>query len=168
MGRFEEARTALDRALASDPINPEALHNLGVIYERLGDQPAAISQYREALRYAPQYRPSREALLRLTGSAQVGGPTTPAEQHAFELAQEASLAARRADYALAHRLLDQAERSAPRYSLVHRYRANVAYLEGDHPRAIAALERAVTLEPDNLLYQRNLEKLRQEAPGSGS
>jgi tetratricopeptide (TPR) repeat protein len=54
---------------------------------------------------------------------------------------------------------------APDYSLVYQYQSNVAYLMGDLARAIAALERALEIEPDNALFQSNLEKLRAQVGG---
>jgi len=54
---------------------------------------------------------------------------------------------------------------------VPHYRSNVAHLMGDRAGAIAALKRALELEPDNALYRTNLERLERErisAPGSGS
>jgi tetratricopeptide (TPR) repeat protein len=56
--------------------------------------------------------------------------------------------------------LDEAERIAPRYALVQQYRANVAFLMGDRARAIAALEKALEIEPDNALYKSNLARLK--------
>ena len=44
--------------------------------------------------------------------------------------------------------LDEAERVAPHYALVQQYRSNVAYLMGDRAAAIAALKKALALEPD--------------------
>jgi uncharacterized membrane protein len=45
------------------------------------------------------------------------------------------------------------------YALVHQYRSNVAFLMGDRERAVTALRQALTLEPDNALYQSNLRRL---------
>ncbi len=56
--------------------------------------------------------------------------------------------------------LDEAQRIAPRLALVHQYRSNVAFLRGERAAAIAALERALAIEPDNALYRSNLERLK--------
>ncbi len=69
-----------------------------------------------------------------------------------------------ADYAAANRLLDDAERLAPRYALIYQYRANVAYLAGDKNAAIAALRKGLAIEPDNALFRKNLERLGVKAP----
>jgi len=165
LGRYEEAKRELREALVIDPLSVEAYHNLGVIHERLGETDLAIEAYREGLRYFPQYEPSRHALSRLTGSNTVRRPLDERERQAVALADRASLAARRTDYAEAMRLLDQAEALAPGLALVHQYRSNVAYLMGDVDAGIAALERALELEPDNELFKANLEKLRRQKAG---
>ena len=119
-------------------------------------------RYRLAVRYNPQYAPSRKALERLTGSADVGGPRNAEEKKAHALAQKAADLARRGDYETAARRLDEAEAVAPRYALVAQYRSNVAYLKGDLAGAIRALEKGLVLEPDNALFRANLEWLRKQ------
>jgi tetratricopeptide (TPR) repeat protein len=163
MGNYEGALEQLEMALKLEPLNVEAYHNRAVIHERQGQPDLAIADYSTALRYAPDYEPSRAALLRLTGSASANAPQSQVEQQASFLAEKASLAARRGDYDTALTLLDRAEEIAPRYSLVHQYRSNVAYLMGDRAAAIVALERALEIEPDNALFQENLKRL-EEAP----
>ena len=79
--------------------------------------------------------------------------------------QQASVEARRANYEAALELLDQAEQVAPAFVLTYQYRSNVAYLKGDLALGIAALEKALEFEPDNALFQRNLEQLKGQAQG---
>jgi predicted AlkP superfamily phosphohydrolase/phosphomutase/Tfp pilus assembly protein PilF len=163
LGQYDEAARHLDIAIKLEPLNVEAYHNRAVIFERQGKKAAAIEQYRTALRYNSDYQPSRQALIRLTGSAEVNAPRTDAEKRAFALAQAAAAAARRGDYPEAVRQLDAAERAAPRYALVHQYRSNVAYLMGDIPAAIKALQKGLELEPDNALFRANLKRLRDQS-----
>ena len=161
MGDYEGALEQLEASLTLDPLNVEAYHNRAVIHERQGHPGLAIADYNTVLRYAPDYEPSRAALLRLTGSASANAPSSDAEQQASFLAEKASQAARRGDYETALSLLDHAEAIAPQYSLVFQYRSNVAYLMGDRDKAIAALERALELEPDNALFRENLRRLKE-------
>jgi len=163
VGDYEQALEQLELAIELDPLNVEAYHNRAVIHERQGRADLAIADYNTVLRYTPDYEPSRAALVRLTGSASVNAPTTEAEQQAGFLAEKASQAARRGDYDTAVTLLDHAETMAPEYSLVFQYRSNVAYLMGDREAAIAALERALELEPDNALFRENLKRLRADS-----
>jgi tetratricopeptide (TPR) repeat protein len=163
MGRFDESLDQLGKAIEIEPLNPEAYHNRGVIYEKRGDAEKAAAEYRLALRYNPQYEPSRQALVRLTGSANVNAPQTDAERLAARLADRASQEARRGDYQAAMKTLDEAERVAPRLALVQQYRSNVAFLMGDTEAAKQALRRALEIEPDNALFKTNLQRLDQAA-----
>jgi len=162
-GDYDGALEQLEAALALDPLNVEAYHNRAVIHERQGHPELAIADYNTVIRYAPDYGPSRAALLRLTGSASANAPSSDAEQQASFLAEKAGQAARRGDYETAVALLDHAEAIAPQYSLVFQYRSNVAYLMGDRGAAIAALERALELEPDNALFRENLTRLQADS-----
>jgi predicted AlkP superfamily phosphohydrolase/phosphomutase/Flp pilus assembly protein TadD len=168
LGRYDEALVQLNEAVKLTPLNPEGYHNRGVIYERQGKTEQAVKEYRTAVRYSPQYEPSRRALVRLTGSADVSGPRTEAERRAAQLADEASRAARRGDYGAAMRSLDEAEKAAPKFALVYQYRANVAFLAGDRAGAKKALERALALEPDNALYKQNLRELEKPSAKAGA
>jgi tetratricopeptide (TPR) repeat protein len=160
LGRYDRALEEIDAAIRLQPLNPEAYHNRAVIHERQGDVRAAIADYRTAVRYRPDYVPSQQALVRLgAGAAPRQWARTPQETRAAELADEASRLARRGDYAGAMRLLDEASRLAPRLALVYQYRANVAYLKGDKPAAVAALKKGLEIEPDNLLFRENLKNL---------
>ena len=164
LGRYDAAIEQLDRAIALEPVNVEAYHNRAVIHERRGEKEAAIRDYQTAVRYNPQYEPSRRALTRL-GAPLPQAPRSDAEKRAAALADEAAGAARRGDYAEAGRKLDEAQRIAPRFALVYQYRANVAYLRGDRAGAIAALEAALKLEPDNALFRENLKRLQPTPSG---
>lgn len=161
LGRYDDALKELDEAVILEPLNVEAYHNRAVILERQGKKDAAIEQYRTAVRYRPDYEPSRTALTRLTGSPDVRAPETEAEKQAGVLMERAAAAAKHGNYAEAMKELDEAERIAPRSALVQQYRSNVAYLMGDVPRAIRALRRALEIEPGNALFKSNLKRLQE-------
>jgi predicted AlkP superfamily phosphohydrolase/phosphomutase/Flp pilus assembly protein TadD len=167
MGRYGEALQELETSIKIEPLNVEAYHNRGAVFERQGKPELAVKEYRTAVRYNPSYEPSRRALARLTGSADVNVPRTPQEKQAAQLADQASQAARRGNYAEASRLLDRAEKLAPDYVIIHQYRANVSYLSGDTRGAIRALERALQLDPGNALYRSNLARLKEGSAGKG-
>jgi Tfp pilus assembly protein PilF/predicted AlkP superfamily pyrophosphatase or phosphodiesterase len=159
LGRYDEALAEVERAIAAAPLDPEGVHNRAVIRERQGHRDEAVADYRTALRYNPSYAPSGQALQRLGVTVEEATPDDPAMRQAAALAERAADLARRGDYAGAMRLLDEAERAAPRSALVHHYRANVAFLLGDRAAAIAALQRALAIEPDNALFRENLGRL---------
>jgi Flp pilus assembly protein TadD len=163
LARYDEALEQLTRAIALEPLNVEAYHNRAVIHERRGETAAAIKDYQTAVRYNPQYEPSLKALARLNAQLPQA-PKSDVEKRAVALADQAAGAARRGDYAEAARKLDEAESIAPRLALIQQYRANVAYLKGDKPAAVAALKRGLALEPDNALFRENLKRLESPAP----
>jgi tetratricopeptide (TPR) repeat protein len=164
LGRYEEALQQLEAAQRIEPLNPETYHNRGAVYERQGKRREAIEEYSKALRYDPQYQPSKQALARLTGQSSVGAPRNDAERLATEMAEKASLAARKGDYKAAMAHLDEAQRIAPNCALVYQYRANVAFLMNDPQQAIAALRKGLEIEPDNALFRTNLDRLEKAAP----
>jgi tetratricopeptide (TPR) repeat protein len=161
LGRYEEALAELSVALKLEPLNPEGHYNSGLALERLGRRDEALASYRLALRYQPGYEPARQALLRLTGSAGDRTAANAAEAKAMALAEEAAAAARRGAYEEALARLVEASRTAPHLPLICQYESNVAYLAGDRPRAIRALERCLVLEPDNALFAQNLKQLQK-------
>jgi tetratricopeptide (TPR) repeat protein len=160
LGRYDDAYAELTKAIELEPLNVEAYHNRAVIHERRGEKPAAVADYQTAVKYNPQYEPSRRALERL-GAPMPQQPRSDAEKRAVALAEEAAGAARRGDYAEADRKLDEASRIAPKLPLLYQYRANVAYLKGDTAAAVAALERGLKIDPGNALFAENLKRLRQ-------
>jgi predicted AlkP superfamily phosphohydrolase/phosphomutase/Tfp pilus assembly protein PilF len=161
LGRYDDAVKHLDAAIKLEPLNVEAYQNRAVIFERQGKKDAAIKAYRTAVKYSPNYEPSRQALVRLTGSADVRAPRTDEERKAAALAEAAGQAARHGDYDTAMKQLAEAEKIAPGYVLVYQYQSNVAYLKKDTPAAIRALQKALAIEPDNALFKNNLKRLRE-------
>ncbi|MFC1851068.1 alkaline phosphatase family protein [candidate division CSSED10-310 bacterium] len=162
MGNMNEAMILLDEVIKTEPLNVEAHHNKAVILEHLDQKNKAIETYRTALKYNPDYQPSRQALIRLTGSADVRVPLTEVHQKASVLAEKAQQKARKGDYTEAMKLLAQAESLAPDYILIYQYQSNTAYLMGDFTAAARALEKALKIEPDNALFQKNLQKIREK------
>ena len=166
MGRYQEALEPLGKSLELEPLNVEAYHNRAVIHERLGDLEAAIADYSTAVRYRPDYEPSVQALVRLTGSSDVRPPQNSAQEEAAQLADRARSAAVRGAYPEAMELLDRAEEVAPDYVVVLQFKANVAYLMGDLDEAQRALEKALEIEPENALFKNNLEQIEAKRAGA--
>jgi Flp pilus assembly protein TadD len=171
MGRLDEALEQLETTLSLNQLLPEGYHNLARIYEKQGRRTEAIEQYRLALRYAPHFAPSQDALDRLGLTPSTTLPLDPQLRKAIELAAAAQDAAKRGDLDRANHLLDQAEELGPNLAVVHQHRSNVAYIQGDLDGALRAVERALELEPDDPLFQHNRQELlrlmeRQSPAGS--
>jgi tetratricopeptide (TPR) repeat protein len=159
LGRYEESLNQLEQALALDPTNAEAHHNRGVVHEAQGNHELAAREYEKALVFRPDYIPSRSALARLRTGAASGPPTDPSLVLASKLLARARDATLRGNYEGALREIEAAERIAPDFARVPHYRSNIEYLMGNKAGAIAALERALEIEPGNPLYETNLERL---------
>jgi predicted AlkP superfamily phosphohydrolase/phosphomutase/Flp pilus assembly protein TadD len=159
VGRYDEAVEHLEIARELNPLLPEVYHNHATILERQGETERAVELYRTALKYSPEFGPSRQALVRLTGSPGVRLPADDRESEAMDLASRARQAAIRGDYESALALLDDAQARAPDLAMVYQYRSNVAYLMGDSEAALRAIERALELDPENELYLRNYREL---------
>jgi tetratricopeptide (TPR) repeat protein len=166
LGRHDEALASFARAIELDPLNLPAYHNRGLLREQLGQRELAIQDYRTALQVRGEYEPARRALERL-GEAPASLPRTPEELRAAELLGQASALMQRGDYGAAESLVAEAERLAPRAAAVHQARSNIAYLKGDLAGAETALERALELEPDNVLFRKNLRVLRERRGAGG-
>ena len=63
-GRSAEARDLLQRAVAIDPRHPGSQYNLAVVADDSGDTAAAITHYREFLRFGTVAHPDLAALVR--------------------------------------------------------------------------------------------------------
>ena len=87
-GRTAEARTELERALATGADAAKAHAGLGLAAERSGDVPGAIASYREALRANPGQVEAANNLAWILATAP--DPSLRAPQEAIALAQRAA------------------------------------------------------------------------------
>lgn len=160
LGRVDQALKEFDRAIESDPLFLPAYFNRGLAHERGGDLDAAIADYRSALRYDSDYPPAREALARLGQPATTRVASTPEQIEAARLLAEARELIRRGEYDQAEGILDRAENLAPGEVVMLQYRSNLAYLQGNWLEAERILVEALAREPDNALFEKNLERVR--------
>ncbi len=163
LGRYDAALAELTKAIELEPLNVEAYHNRAVIHERREEKAKAVADYQTAVKLQPAVR------------AVPPGPPAPRRADAAGAARgrrEASGRARRGGRrSRAPRRLCRGRAQArrgfegrARAAALYQYRANVAYLSGDTPGAIAALEQGLEVEPDNALFAENLKRLRQTRP----
>jgi tetratricopeptide (TPR) repeat protein len=159
--RFAEALQALERALSAVPDYAPAYYRRGAVAEAQGERVAAVADYRRALRYDPDLQGPRQALERLGESVVEQVARTPEEVRSAELLQQAQELARRGGYEEAWKLLLEAESLTPDASVVYQYKGNVAFLRGDRGAAVAALKKALELDPEDARIRENLRRLQE-------
>ena len=157
---YEKATEHLEEALRRDSSDPRAHYNLGMLAELRGEPGEAVGRYRTSLRYQPEFEPSLQALARLGESPPGAQIRSQEERQALALCDQARESAKRGGFDEAARIIERAVELAPRSAVVLQYRSNIAYLRGDYETAIDSLENALEIEPDNILFQRNLRRLR--------
>ena len=130
-----EALEAYRRAKAMKPNDPICHLNLGVLHAQLGQTAEAEKAFRQVISLAPRWSDGHRELARLYLRAGINLPT------AKELAQEAvDLAPLAENYFVLSWALDR---------------------NGDPAGALAAMKRAVELEPENETYRRMYERITQ-------
>ena len=134
-----------------------AYETLGELAEERGAGEEARRAYGRAVALNPEHQGAADAAARLAG-----GSPPRLEMEALDLTERARDEARDGRYQEALRLLDEAARRAPEWPLPHRYRANVHALAGDRRAAVADLERAVALDPQDRPARATLLALRRE------
>jgi len=138
LGRYDEARTAIDRviqlaAAPGSPVSPEALaryyYYLGRIIESGGDARSATSRYRRAAEYDPGYAPP---VLALAKRAAESGDQRQAETLLINAA---------------HAAMEQggAQAAVP----LQRGLARILLASGDRAAAIEAYRGILAVEPEN-------------------
>ena len=132
--RWDEARKALDRALAVRPQDPEVNYSLGMIFAQTEDTARAYEYLQKALRFRPAYP---EALNNLG---------------------VLYLRTRRRDQAVAS--FEECIRVAPGFDQSYLNLARVYSLEGAPQKARAVLLELLKRQPEHAQAQRELEHLR--------
>ena len=171
--RARAATTSRSRSstasIEQEPLNPEAYHNRGVIYEKQGKRDAAIGEYRDGAALQPAVRSRRSRRWsRLTGGAQRRRAARRAEQRSrAQLAERGQPggAARRLQGGHADARRGGEDRAALRAGLpVPRQRR----LPHGRPRRAPRrrCKQALEIEPDNALFRTNLERLQQQKGAS--
>lgn len=169
-GDVDRAVALLEDAAKLAPDSQAALGNLGVARRRTGDIPGAFDAYRAALAVAPR---DPTILSNLAGLYSALGRTREA-QAALEVADVAGAPLHvllvRADLEIARGRTDDARKFcrrarsvAPRDPAGWICSARVALLRGEPRAASRALDKAVSLRPDDPELRRQVQEIRPPA-----
>src|SRR5262249_3674448 len=156
-GLYEEAVTALMKALELDPKMEVAQRNLEIAYFNTGYYDTRVPELKERIRLHPDDRDARWELGR---TFMLLGQQPDAGEQFRSLLQycpndvgallQLALAEKQAgDIEPAQRCLEPAPTLDPDSSLLHVTLGEVLYHRGLSPEALSALERAVELNPEN-------------------
>ena len=147
---------------SSSPPTPRRITTAAAIPRSAAIRKAPSHDYQTALRYDPDYEPSRSALARLGGGAAAARRAAHREREARRGARRAGAPGRACAATSRARPRSSTKPSAsrPRFALVSHYRANVAYLTGDRAGAIkAAASAPSSSSPTIRCFATNLERL---------
>ena len=162
LGRYDESLEQLNQAIEIEPLNPEAYHNRGVIYEKQGKREDGGHGVPHGAALQPAVRavaPGAGAAHRIGERERAARPKRSST--APTLAERASQAARRGDYQAAMQTLDEAEQD--RAALRARLPVPVERRLPDGRRRArqGGAAQALEIEPDNALFKTNLQRLEQ-------
>ncbi len=172
-GRFGEAEAEYRAAIALDPKSAGAQLGMGRALSRLNRVDDTAAAYREAVRLDPSYR---EVLFELAAIMEGAGRKKEAIELYAQFPDNATARERRGllemesgDAAAAVASLEEAVKRNPDASNL--YALATAYLRNRQPdRSVPLLEKAITLEPDNvdlrMTYGRLLRDQRKYEPAA--
>lgn len=86
------------------------------------------------------------------------------QERSAAICEEVRQLIREREYQRAYDLSIEAEHAAPAYRHTYALRADAAYLAGKVARTTKALRMALEIEPENPLWQLNLERIEAEPP----
>ncbi|WPB87459.1 tetratricopeptide repeat protein [Sediminicoccus rosea] len=155
-GRLQRARALLGQALRIAPDDGDALYRLGLVCEKLGLETDAIEAFTRCLETIPWHVRAWSRLRALEGSsadaewarhlAMVAARVAPNPRERHFLA-EARLEA--GDMAGARVALETALQALPRHVPLLRLQASLERASGNSAGALAAIERAIGIDPDD-------------------
>jgi len=180
-GKIDQAESAFKRVLATDKQNADANYNLGAIAEGKGNLNEALKYYKAAQRTSPGDSDINSAVSSIQSKLGSSGSDTaylpPPAPNGFaapvaqtprasaapldpqkraELksrVQQAAAAFKRGEFDTSISILEDVSRQAPnesdvQYALAQSYKAKGRFLD-----ARSSLNNAITLSPDNQMYQ---------------
>ncbi len=172
-GLFVEAECLYRAALEADPGHADAMHNLGTLLVKAGKLQEALPLLERAAALKPQSSAHRENLAntyRLLGRRRDAAAQykqalalDPGRVSLLRKTVEILLETRRPDEVEA--ILTEALARAPRFALGHQLLSLVFFLQDRMDEALAEIEEAIALEPDNAVHYRMLSDIKRFGPG---
>lgn len=165
-GQYQQALKAYNQLAIELPDEGWIYVLIGDMEQILGNQENALASYEKALT-VDQYAKAHSGLARILASQNQSSMAIAAYEKSLEIATDfvsarielAKLYYTKSKWDEALENFELANRYDPYIAEVHYYMGLLYYNDGDHPKAIHALERALQLDPSYSLAQQKLEGL---------
>ena len=151
--KYSDAANDLEQAIKIDGTDADALYALGMVYQQQKDHADAVKEFEEALRFDPTYDAPYQALL---VSYTALGKTEDATY------AQAMVALTQGKYGDAATQLESLTKQSPDLNKAY-YGLGVAYDKlGKVDQALAALQKFVQTNPDDIAGQAELDRVGKE------
>jgi Flp pilus assembly protein TadD len=167
-GKLAEAMVEFKKAIEADPTYAGAYNNLGIAYERLGNEEAQ-AQYEKAIQLMPDFthahfnlarllmrkKQSEAAVVELKKTIQID------PNHVGALNMLGMALGRQQKFNEAQSHLERAVRLAPQHSEARNNLGAVYTAQGRYREAVAQFEVALRIDPDDSEIRENLNRVKQ-------
>ena len=167
-GKLTEAAAQFKQALEADPTYAGAYNNLGITYERLGNEQAQ-AQFERAIQLMPDFTHAHFNLARIL-IKEGRGPQAVSElrqtiridpNHVGALNMLGMALGRQQKFDEAQVHLERAVRLDPDHAEARNNLGAVYTAQGRYREAVAQFEAALRVDPDDLEIRENLKRVRQ-------
>ena len=167
-GKLQEAVVEFKKALKEDPTYAGAYNNLGIAYERLGNEEAQ-SQYEKAIQLMPDFTHAHfnlaRALMRKKQNAAAVAELQKTIQidpnHVGALNMLGMALGRQQKFNEAQPHLERAVRLDPQHTEARNNLGAVYTAQGRYREAVAQFEAALRIDPDDSEIRENLNRVKQ-------
>jgi len=145
-----EAITALEAALALNPVDADALYQLGLAYQATGQPQRALENYHRAVKLVPNFAEAYQGMVESYAVL---------EQPHHQTYAQGMVAYSQQDYQSAVTYLDQASKSLPDFAPAYLGAGLTLERVGELEAALAAVQRSLELDPGDLAAQQALGRI---------